>query len=211
MSLLPPSEAAGSGSAGAGPAGHVPTAAPLLAWQWCRFEALSLQDLYDALQLRARVFILEQGPYLDPDGFDQRSGHLLGRLAAPHAGLPAGELVLYLRVVDPGLKYAEPSIGRVVSHAALRGQGQGRVLVGEGVRRCSLAHPGQGIRISAQAHLAGFYGDFGFTTVGEPYGEDNIPHVQMLRPGDLTGVNPGETLGDPVGAAHGAHPPAPQA
>jgi ElaA protein len=47
------------------------------------------------------VFILEQGPYLDPDGLDQRSWHLLGRLGRDWNGLPAGELVLYLRAVDP--------------------------------------------------------------------------------------------------------------
>ena len=164
-------------------AGAPEGAGPAIDWQWCRFDGLGLQGLYDALQLRARVFILEQGPYLDPDGLDQRSFHLLGRLKAPHGGLPAGELVLYLRVVDPGLKYTEPSIGRVVGHAALRGLGLGRTLVGEGVARCVAAHPGQAIRISAQAHLAGFYGSFGFATVGEPYAEDNIPHVEMLRPG----------------------------
>jgi ElaA protein len=155
---------------------------PELRWTWARFEGLSLHDLYDALQLRARVFILEQGPYLDPDGKDQQSWHLLGRLAAPHGDLPAGELVLYLRLVDPGVKYDEPSLGRVVNHAALRGHGLGRRLVGEGVQRCGAAFPGQGIRISAQAHLAAFYTEFGFEPVGEPYGEDNIPHIEMLRP-----------------------------
>ena len=111
-------------------------------WSWARFDELSLHDLYDALQLRARVFVLEQGPYLDPDGVDQHSWHLLGRL----------------------------------------GQGLGGVLVGEGVERCVNQFPSQGIRISAQAHLAAFYGGFGFETVGEPYGEDSIPHVQMFRP-----------------------------
>lgn len=151
-------------------------------WSWTRFDELSLHDLYDALQLRARVFILEQGPYLDPDGLDQQSWHLLGRLGQPSGELPAGALALYLRVVDPGLKYAEPSIGRVVTHLALRGQGLGGVLVGEGVERCVNQFPRQGIRISAQAHLAAFYGGFGFETVGAPYGEDNIPHVQMHRP-----------------------------
>lgn len=155
---------------------------PAIAWQAARFEGLSLQALYDALQLRARVFILEQGPYLDPDGLDQHSLHLLGRLAEPWAGLPAGELVLYLRVVDPGLKYAEPSVGRVVSHAALRGTGLGRALVAEGLRCADLAWPEQANRISAQAHLQGFYGAFGYAPVGEPYAEDNIPHIEMLRP-----------------------------
>jgi ElaA protein len=147
---------------------------PSIHWTWTRFQGLSLQDLYDALQLRARVFILEQGPYLDPDGLDQQSWHLLGRDAQ-------GELLLYLRLVDPGLKYAEPSLGRVVTDADVRGTGLGRVLVGQGVARCLGAFPGRGIRISAQAHLARFYGEFGFVPSSEPYLEDNIPHLEMLR------------------------------
>ena len=141
-----------------------------------------MQDLYDLLQLRARVFILEQGPYLDPDGLDQGSWHLQGRLDSPHGGLPAGELVACLRIVDPGLKYDEPSMGRVVTHAAVRGTGLGRALVAEGLRRADAAWPGRAHRISAQAHLVSFYRGFGFAPVGEPYGEDDIPHQQMLRP-----------------------------
>jgi ElaA protein len=155
---------------------------PALRWRSARFEALSLHDLYDTLQLRARVFVLEQGPYLDPDGLDHHSLHVLGRLAGAWGGLPAGEVVLYLRVVDPGHKYDEPSLGRVVAHAALRGTGLGRALVAEGLRLADAAWPGQANRISAQAHLARFYAEFGYATVGESYLEDNIPHIQMLRP-----------------------------
>ena len=147
-------------------------------WTWSRFAALGVDNLYDALALRCRVFILEQGPYLDPDGVDRDSWHLLGRDGTDDG---AGTLQSYLRVVDPGVKYAEPSLGRVITAAEVRGSGLGRVLVGEGVRRCLQAWPGQGIRISAQAHLARFYGDFGFVGVGEPYLEDNIPHLEMLR------------------------------
>jgi ElaA protein len=156
---------------------------PAITWRWCRFPDLALQDLYDALQLRCRVFILEQGPYLDPDGLDQHSWHLLGRLTAPHHGLPAGELVLYLRAVDPGAKYDEPALGRVVGHPALRGQGLGRALIAEGVHACDHTWPGRPNRISAQAHLAELYGEFGYQRVGETYLEDEIPHVEMLRPG----------------------------
>ncbi|WP_425259845.1 GNAT family N-acetyltransferase [Rubrivivax sp. RP6-9] len=143
-------------------------------WTWSRFAALGVDNLYDALALRCRVFILEQGPYLDPDGVDRDSWHLLGRD-------DTGTLQAYLRVVDPDVKYAEPSLGRVITAPETRGTGLGRVLVGEGVRRCLQAWPGQGIRISAQAHLARFYGSFGFVGVGEPYLEDNIPHLEMLR------------------------------
>jgi len=143
-------------------------------WHWSRFHDLGVDHLYDALALRCRVFILEQGAFLDPDGFDRVSWHLLGRDAA-------GVLQAYLRVVDPGHKYAEPSIGRVITAPEVRGNGLGRVLVGEGVRRTEQVFPGQGIRISAQARLAGFYASFGFGEVGEPYMEDDIPHIEMLR------------------------------
>jgi len=150
-------------------------AVPAITWTWAAFDDLSLRDLYDALQLRARVFILEQGPYLDPDGLDLQSWHLLGRDAA------SGRLLLYLRIVAPGLKYAEPSIGRLVSDAGVRGLGLGRLLTAEGVARCLATYPGQGIRISAQAHLERFYGGFGFEGVGEPYLEDGIAHLEMVK------------------------------
>ena len=145
-----------------------------LDWTWSRLEALSALGVYDMLALRARIFILEQGPYLDPDGPDRQSWHLLGRDEA-------GELRAYLRVVDPGLKYAEPSIGRVVLDKALRGSGLADELVSQGVARSAAAWPGQGNRISAQAHLQRFYGRHGFAVVGEVYSEDTIPHIQMWR------------------------------
>lgn len=145
-------------------------------WRWTRFEGLTLQGLYEVMALRQAVFVLEQGPYLDADGLDQHAWHLLGRDEA-------GVLRLYLRVVDPGHKYAEPSIGRVVIDKTLRGTGLGRVLMAEALRRCDQFFPGQPNRISAQAHLGRFYGGFGYRPVGEPYLEDNIPHQEMLRPG----------------------------
>lgn len=143
-------------------------------WAWQRFAELGVDNLYDALALRCRVFILEQGPYLDPDGLDRQSWHLLGRD-------DGGTLQAYLRVVDPGLKYPEPSIGRVITSPEARGTGLGRRLFAEGVARCQAAWPGQGIRISAQAHLEPLYGSFGFVRVGEPYDEDNIPHLEMEK------------------------------
>jgi ElaA protein len=143
-------------------------------WTWQRFEALGVDNLYDALQLRSRVFVLEQGPYLDADGLDRQSWHLLGRNAQ-------GTLVSYLRIVDPGLKFDEPSIGRVVTSPETRGGGSGRALMVEGLAGCERVWPGRAIRISAQAHLERFYGSLGFVRVGPNYGEDDIPHVQMLR------------------------------
>ena len=147
-----------------------------LSWTWQRFPDLGVDNLYDLLALRCRVFILEQGPYLDLDGVDRQSWHLLGRDAASEARA-------CLRLVDPGIKYVEPSMGRVVLDKALRGSGLADVLVAEGLARADAAWPGRGNRISAQAHLLRFYGRHGFVAVGEPYLEDTIPHIEMWRPG----------------------------
>jgi len=147
-----------------------------LDWHWSRFHALSVDDLYDALALRSAVFSVEQAcAYLDPDGVDRHSSHLLGRDAA-------GVLQACLRVVDPGVKYAEASIGRVVTAPAVRGTGLGHRLFAEGLARCTAAWPVPGIRISAQAHLERFYAGYGFQPVGQTYLEDNIPHLEMYRP-----------------------------
>lgn len=144
-------------------------------WQWSRFAQLTGDDVYDLLTLRSRVFIVEQNcVYLDPDGLDRQAWHLLARD-------DTGALQACLRVVDPGAKYAEPSIGRVITAPEVRGGGSGRRLMAEGLRRCAEVWPGQGIRINAQAHLQDFYGSLGFVSVGEPYSEDDIPHLEMFR------------------------------
>jgi ElaA protein len=141
-------------------------------WTWLRFDDLGVHGLYDLLALRSRVFVLEQGPYLDADGIDASSWHLLGRDEA-------GVLQAYLRAVDPGVKYSEPSIGRVVTAPGVRGTGLGRALMHEGLRRCAAQWPGQGIRISAQARLREFYAALGFVAVNGEYLEDHIPHLEM--------------------------------
>jgi ElaA protein len=147
-----------------------------LSWSWQRFGDLGVDGLYDLLALRAAIFVVEQAcAYLDPDGIDRHSWHLLGRDAA-------GALRAGLRLADPGIKYAEPSMGRVVLDQALRGSGLADRLVAEGLRRAAAAWPGQGNRISAQAHLQRFYGRHGYQPVGEPYLEDDIPHIEMWRP-----------------------------
>lgn len=146
-----------------------------LRWVCARFDDLGVHALHDALALRCRVFILEQGPYQDPDDADKQAWHLLGYA-------DSGALQACLRVVDAGVKYAEPSIGRVVTAPECRGQGVGQALVARGVALCDAHWPGRAVRISAQAHLQRFYAAFGFETVSDVYLEDDIPHIEMLRP-----------------------------
>lgn len=150
------------------------TSPSALRWTWARFDDLGVHALHDTLALRCKVFILEQGPYQDPDGADKQSWHLLGYDEA-------GALQAGLRVVDPGVKYPEPSIGRVVTAREARGGGVGRALMEQGLARCHQVWPGRAVRISAQAHLQRFYGSLGFAAVSDVYLEDDIPHIEMLR------------------------------
>jgi ElaA protein len=150
----------------------------MIEWQWCSFAELANADLYEVLALRQQVFILEQQCfYGDIDGCDQDAHHLLGWRTVD--GRRA--LVAYLRVLAPGARYAEMSIGRVISSPAARGTGAGRELLARGVEHAERLHPGQPIRIGAQQHLARFYQSFGFETVSAPYDEDGIMHIEMLR------------------------------
>lgn len=147
-------------------------------WQWSSFADLPNADLYEMLAQRQNVFVLEQQClYPDLDGYDQDAWHLLGWRVIDGKR----QLAACLRVIAPGVKYAEMSIGRVLSTNAARGTGVGRELLIEGIARAEQLYPGHRIRIGAQQYLEAFYGSFGFKTVSEPYDEDGIMHVEMLR------------------------------
>lgn len=127
------------------------------------------------MQARQRVFIVEQRcVYLDADHLDTNAWHLSGID-------PEGNLIAYLRVVKPGKKYSEPSIGRVLTCPDRRGEGIGRQLVEIGIEKTTRQFPAKGIRISAQLYLQQFYTRLGFSKVGEVYLEDNILHIEMYR------------------------------
>ncbi|AVP58114.1 GNAT family N-acetyltransferase [Pulveribacter suum] len=144
-------------------------------WTWARLDELPARALHEALALRCRVFVVEQRcAYQEVDDADTRAWHLLGR------GAPGGPLLATLRVVDRGVQGAEPAIGRVVIAPEARGAGAGQALMREGMARCQAVWPGQAIRLSAQAHLQGFYGALGFQAVSPQYVEDGIPHIDML-------------------------------
>jgi ElaA protein len=149
----------------------------MIRWQWSGFAGLTAAQLYAMLALRQEVFVLEQAClYPDIDGLDPGAHHLLGWREADGRQ----ELVAHLRCLAPGAKYAEMSIGRVVTSPAARGSGLGRELVAQGIALARELHPGHAIRIGAQAHLERFYAGFGFATVSAPYDEDGILHVDML-------------------------------
>jgi len=170
-----------------------------LTFRWRAFDELSPAELHALLQLRSRVFVVEQQcVFLEVDGRDPDAFHLLGyttrRLngdasahdpgAGPSArALAAGDthLAACARVFAPGVRHAEASIGRVVTHPAVRGEGTGRALMRAAIAEVESRWPGIAIRLEAQRYLERFYESFGFAVAGAPYLEDDIPHIPMRR------------------------------
>lgn len=137
------------------------------------FEKFSPNHLYEVLKLRQDIFVIEQKCiYDDIDGLDPDSEHLL--LLEPD-----NSLVGYLRIVPPGVKFEEYSLGRIAVEKSYRGKGLGKDLVMKGVEIVSKAGA-QSIKIEAQAHLGKFYADIGFKTISDVYEVDEIPHIQMI-------------------------------
>ena len=145
----------------------------LVEWQRRTFAELSVPALYAALQLRSEVFVVEQHcVFQDIDGADAEALHLLGY----HDGV----LVAYARCFPAGIKFAEASIGRVVTRTQVRGKGLGHALVQEAILSVCTLWGRQPIRIGAQSHLRDFYSTYGFSEVGKAYIEDGIQHLEML-------------------------------
>ena len=137
------------------------------------FSELSTLELYELLQLRAEVFVVEQNcPYLDMDDKDQKSFHVLG--------YDKGKLVACTRLVPQGVSYElEPSIGRVVTHPSVRKLGYGKLLMEYSMKETKERFNSTIIVIGAQQYLDRFYRELGFIPEGEMYLEDNIPHRTM--------------------------------
>lgn len=149
-----------------------------LRWQFARFDDLPIRDWYAVSKLRIDVFVMEQNcPFQDNDGADFFAWHLLGW----HVEGATTTLAAYCRLVDPGIKYPEPSIGRVVTAQAFRRRGCGKVLMREALARHDALYQGQMNRIGAQQRLEKFYNGLGFETSSAMYIEDGIPHVEMVR------------------------------
>lgn len=159
---------------------------PAIRWQWARFDELEPRHLYALLRARSEVFVVEQRcAFVDPDGVDPHAWHLLGWTSsdrtADRGTAPAAVLAAYLRLIGPGRVFDEPSIGRVLTVASFRRIGLGRPLMKEGLCKAAELYPGHAVRIGAQSRLERFYQSLGFRTVSEPYIEDGIEHLQMLR------------------------------
>ncbi|MET6999830.1 GNAT family N-acetyltransferase [Chitinophaga defluvii] len=146
-------------------------------WVIKTFEELTIAELYAILHLRSEVFVVEQHcNYQDMDYADQQAIHVQGYTEQ-------GNLGVYTRVFAAGVKFDEASIGRVVSAAAVRGTGAGRLLMQKSIAVLEELYGKVPIRIGAQLYLKKFYESLGFEQKSGIYLEDNIEHIEMVRAG----------------------------
>ena len=147
-------------------------------WRWSSFDELSTSELYAILKLRQEVFVVEQKcVYQDCDGLDKQAWHLLG-MNSTETQHP---ITAYLRVIFPGITANQPTIGRLLTHKKVRGKGVARQLLEEAIIHISRIYRDSPIQLSAQLYLEQFYNSFGFTSTSEPYDEDGIAHIEMIR------------------------------
>lgn len=136
------------------------------------FSELNTLELYEILQLRSEVFVLEQDcVYQDVDGKDQKALHVFGR--------KNDKIITYTRIFKPGDYFENASIGRVVVVASERKFGLGNDLMIASIEAVRNHFKVSQITISAQKYLKKFYETHRFTQIGEEYLEDGIPHIRM--------------------------------
>ncbi|WP_028891615.1 GNAT family N-acetyltransferase [Tenacibaculum sp. 47A_GOM-205m] len=139
-----------------------------------KFQELTTSELYEILQLRSEVFVVEQDcVYQDIDGKDLKALHVLGA--------KEGKIIAYTRLFNSGEYFDTPSIGRVVVKESERKYGYGHDLIKASIKAIVYNYNETTITISAQTYLQKFYESHGFKQIGEGYLEDGIPHIRMVR------------------------------
>ncbi|MBB4826895.1 ElaA protein [Sporosarcina luteola] len=148
-------------------------------WNFQKLSQMDGSEVYDMLRLRVDVFVVEQCcAYSELDGLDGEAIHVIGK--------DADGIAAYARLLPPGVKYEDPSIGRVIVRAGRRGTGLGHALMDKAIERLVEEWAPERIRLQAQYHLEKFYRGHGFTAISDPYNEDGIPHIDMIWADDRT-------------------------
>ena len=145
-----------------------------ITWHCKPFAALTPTELYDLLQLRSAVFVVEQNCiFLDMDGkLDKESYHLFA--------YQNDALVACCRLMDADIAFVNrASIGRVANAAAVRGSGVGKFMMTKAIETCRELFGPKPLRIGAQFYLKKWYESLGFVSCNDNYLEDDIEHTHM--------------------------------
>jgi ElaA protein len=140
------------------------------------FNDLTPTELYEILKLRHNVFVIEQNCiYPELDDYDKECFHVF--LIDDE-----GKCIATSRIVPPKIKHGNfASIGRVCCAINVRKTTIGKQLMNYSIQKLEELYPSKSIKIGAQLYLKNFYESFGFIQVSEPYDEDGILHIDMIK------------------------------
>lgn len=143
-------------------------------WHNQSFQTLDTLTLYRLLQLRSRIFVVEQNcVFLDIDDQDQQARHLF--YGNPH------EIAAYARILRlPESHTAQAAIGRIVVAEAHRRRGLASQALQQAMDYILNTWQLDRIYLQAQSHLVPFYEQHGYRCISAEYLEDGIPHTDML-------------------------------
>ena len=134
------------------------------------FTELSAAELYAILRARQDVFVVEQNcPFPEIDGKDLDAYHLWFE--------ENGDILAYARVLDRGVSFETPAVGRVIS--IRRREGLGSRILSEGIRIAREKYSAEAVMLEAQVYARKLYEKHGFVQVSEEFLEDGIPHIIM--------------------------------
>lgn len=136
------------------------------------FSELTTEELMEIYKLRIAVFVVEQNcPYQDIDGMDPYAYHVYLK---DEDGIQA-----YLRVLPQGTRYADASLGRVIS--VKRRCGLATKILQEGIALAREKFGAKRLILGAQTYARGLYEKVGFVQSSGEYLEDGIPHIHMTQ------------------------------
>jgi predicted GNAT family N-acyltransferase len=133
--------------------------------------ATTPSEVDDALELRRRVYVDEQGVTLeaDRDGLDPDAVHLVA--------IEDGRVVGTCRLVFEG---GLARLGRMAVEGEVRGRGLGTAILAAAEREARAAGATR-IRLHSQTAARSLYERGGFEVRGEEFMEEGIPHVTMEK------------------------------
>jgi ElaA protein len=134
------------------------------------FNELTTTELYQILQLRFNVFVLEQQSLYDEfDNKDFEAQHIFFS--------EDSKIVSYIRVFKKDSNTG--TFGRVVVTKEYRGKNLGYEIVQEGIKYLLEDLASKSIDIEAQQYLKKFYEKVGFVQVSDPYDDCGVMHIDM--------------------------------
>lgn len=127
----------------------------------------------DALNIRLAVFVEEQGfsRELEIDDLDDESWHVVAYDDNHHPLATAR-----LHEDHPHIWHVQ----RVATQQFARGSGLGRALFTY-IEALAPEHGITKLSLGAQQSAQGFYEKLGFTVAGEPFLEEGVPHIDMVK------------------------------